>query len=104
MATIFTLHVGFADANGNDRHAAHNRGFLFDALNHLDFSGYTVLDGIGWYQGKREPGASVVFIAQTPREAVELEHQVRKAGELYKKLAEQEEVWLTIRHEELEVI
>lgn len=104
MAIVYTLHVGFSDAFGNDQHAAANRVHLFHILDSGGFDGYTVLDSTGCYQGKQEPGANVVFIAKDSFEAAELRSKVRKAAELYKELTLQEEVWLTTRQENLEII
>lgn len=104
MATVYTLHVGFSDAFGNDQHAAANRVRLFHVLDSGDFDGYTVLDSIGCYQGKQEPGANVVFIARDSFEATQLRAKVKRAAELYKELTLQEEVWLTTREEDLEII
>ena len=104
MATVYTLHVGFSDAFGNDQHAAANRVRLFHVLDSGDFDGYTVLDSLGCYQGKQEPGANVVFIAKDSLEATELEPKIRQAAELYKELTLQEEVWLTARQEILDII
>lgn len=104
MATVYTLHVGFSDAFGNDQHAAANRVRLFHVLDSGNFDGYTVLDSTGCYQGNREPGANVVFIARSDNEAAILEPKIREAAKLYKKLANQEEVWLTARQEILDII
>lgn len=107
MAIIYTLHVGFADANGDCANALDNRGLLFTALNSVGFDGYTVLDGTGCYNGKHEPGASVVFILQDYgdyNDVIRFHSKVKEAGRLYKELAKQAEVWLTIRDESLEVL
>lgn len=104
MATVYTLHVGFSDAFGNDQHAAANRACLLNVLDLGRFDGYTVLDTLGCYQGKQEPGANVVFIARDSFEATQLKAKIRQAAELYKELTLQEEVWLTTREENLEII
>lgn len=107
MAVIFTLHVGFADANGDATNALDNRGFLFTALNTVGFDGYTVLDNVGLYNGKHEPGATVIFILPYWRDfndVIEFRSKVTEAARLYKDLAGQTEVWLTRRDEELEIL
>lgn len=108
MAIIFTLHVGFSDANGDCTNALDNRGLLFTALNAVGFDGYTVLDGVGCYNGKHEPGASVIFIFPEGRHShddlIEFRDKVKEAGRLYKELAKQAEVWLTQRDETLEIL
>lgn len=104
MVTVYTLHVGFSDAFGNDHHAAANKVRLFHVLDSGDFDGYTVLESTGCYRGKKEPGANVIFIAQDNNEAAVLEPRIRRAAALYKELTLQEEVWLTARQEILEII
>ena len=104
MATIFTLHVGFADSYGNDECAALNRSLLFSCINTIEFDGYTIVDTVGCYQGFQEPGANVIFIALGNREASELLIKVRALASLYKAEASQSEVWLTYRTETLEVL
>lgn len=104
MAIIFTLHVGFADANGDCTNATENKGLLFTALNSAGLDGYTVLDGVGCYNGKHEPGASVVVIALDSFHAQSIRQKVREAALRYKDLASQAEVWLTQREETLEIL
>lgn len=102
MATVFTLHVGFADANGDCTNALDNRGLLFTALNSVGLDGYTVLEGIGCYNGKHEPGASVIVIALDSFHAQSVRRRIVEAALRYKDLASQAEVWLTQREESLE--
>ena len=104
MATIFTLHVGFADSYGNDGNAILNRSILFSCINTIEFDGYTVVDTVGCYQGLQESGANVIFIGIGIRETSELLLKVRALANLYKAEASQSEVWLTCRTETLDIL
>jgi hypothetical protein len=104
MATIFTLHVGFADSYGNHDCVELNRSLLFSCINTIGFDGYTIIDSVGCYQGNQEPSANVIFIAIGNHETSELLPRVRALASLYKAEANQSEVLLTYRKETLEVL
>lgn len=105
MAVVFTIYAGLGTPGDDspDR-PARNRAVLLDLLKHCHPDGFTVVDGIGCWEGIEEPGASVIFIAPVDENADALEERVCDTAQAYKIAAEQQEVWITRRREILAVL
>lgn len=103
MAVVITLYAGFCTP-GDDypMRPARNRATLLDLLHRRHPDGFTVLDGIGCWQGQEEPGASVIFIEEGG--GAQLHARVLETARTYKRLAQQDEVWVTRRDETLAVV
>ena len=103
---VFTMFAGHANRHGNsDPHiVAANRVILYDLVDLiLGQHGATVIDGHGFYRGSHEPGSSIIVISsQKNREQVA--KLVYKLASSYRNDADQQEVWVTVREEELAII
>lgn len=104
MATVFTIYVGFNGSDQSPETQMTNRDTLFRILAASGMDGYTVYEGLGLWAGQTEPGASVVMIATRDADAEYVAAHARIIAAKYKDQAEQEEVWLTRRQEDLLVI
>ena len=100
MATVYTIYAGFNGPNGIDC----NRDLLFRILSECGLNGYTIIEGVGMYNGVSEPGASVILIAQNERDDEHIREHVAAVANEYKDRAQQEEVWVTRRQEDLLII
>lgn len=100
MATVYTIYVGFNGPRGVE----YNRDLLFHVLAGCGLNGYTVIEGTGMYNGIPEPGASVILIAPNERDDEHIREHVAAVANEYKDLAQQEEVWVTRRQEDLLII
>lgn len=103
---VFTVFAGHADRHGNcdDHVVAANRIILYDLVDRiLGKHGATVIDGRGFYRGRHEPGSSIIVISpQKDRQHVAT--LVYRLASDYRNEADQQEVWVTIREEKLEII
>lgn len=103
---VFTVFAGHADRHGNcdDHVVAANRIILYDLVDRiLGKHGATIIDGRGFYRGRHEPGSSIIVISsQKNREQVA--KLVYKLASSYRNDADQQEVWVTVREEELAII
>lgn len=104
MSFIFTVYVGFNGPDMLPETAMTNRDLLFQILAKSGMDGYTVYEGLGVWNGKQEPGASVVMIAQERTDALFVEAHAHAIAHEYKEKARQEEVWVTKREESLKII
>lgn len=101
MAIVFTAYIGF---NGPHALPSSNRVTLFELLADSGLDGYTAYRADGFYQGSAEPSAVVVVIARTEDEAVTQGTALLEVCHRYKELTGQQEVWVTRRTEELQVL
>lgn len=100
MATVFTIYAGFNGPLGEDE----NKRILYQILGECGVNGYTVTEGLGMYNGEPEPCAIVTLIA--PRDSLRdaLAEHLAEVANRYKDRAQQEEVWVTRRQEELLIV
>ena len=101
MATVFTAYIGLKGPNASP---AGNRVLLHELLSDSCLSGYTVHRADGFYQGNPEPSVIVTVITRTDQEEVNEGGALLEVCHRYKELAEQEEVWVTRRVEDLQVL
>lgn len=103
---VFTIFAGFATQDGDtsSKFVEPNRqtlNVLVDA--YLSGYGATIVDGRGFFGGHPEPGASVIVI--TPEDTRDkVAKAVYSVASCYREKAEQLEVWVTTREEELDII
>lgn len=100
MATVFTIYAGFNGPLGQER----NREILYKILSECGVNGYTVVEGFGMYNGEPEACAMVTLIA--PRDSLrdDLAEHLAEVATRYKDQAQQEEVWITRRQEDLLIV
>lgn len=105
MATVCTMYVGFHDGSGNNDSSTvvRNRKALFSALNAFCPDGYTVFDGVGCFHGETEPSAVVVFIIKQSDDLKATRENIYRAADTYRKVTNQQEVWITERLEGLQI-
>jgi hypothetical protein len=101
MATVFTAYIGF---KGPNAHPDVNRVLLFDLLADSGLNGYTASRSDGYYQGEPEPSIIITVITRTEQEEINDGTALLEVCHRYKELADQEEVWVTRRVEELQVL
>lgn len=101
MATVFTAYIGF---NGPNANPDANRVLLFNLLANSGLNGYTASRSDGYYQGEPEPSIIITVITRTEQEEGNDGEALLEVCLLYKELTEQEEVWVTRRVEELQVV
>ena len=101
MATVFTAYIGF---KGPKLDILGARVLLFDLLADSGLNGYTASRADGYYQGEPEPSIIITVIARTEQEEINDGTALLEVCHRYKELAEQEEVWVTRRVEELQVL
>lgn len=111
MARIITIHVGFGSnapdysSASSHYHELHRR-ILLDLLRDRFSGGFTLLEGVGYFQGEAEPCANAVVIIP---DYVGLEEQARimreayNVARAYKEKADQAQVWVTSRDEVLTI-
>lgn len=104
MAVVITLHAGLSTPGDDspDR-PARNRAALLALLHQRHPDGFTVLDGVGCWQGQEEPGVSAIFIGKRGY-CGDLRAAVSETARAYKTQAQQDEVWITCREEDLTVV
>lgn len=99
----FTIYIGFASRDGDSslEFSEPNRQILNDLVDrHLGEHGATVINGSNFFGGHPEPGAVVIVIAaEDARDRVEL--AVGRMASSYREQADQLEVWVTTREEDL---
>jgi hypothetical protein len=101
MATVFTAYFGF---KGPKLDILGARVLLFDLLADSGLNGYTASRADGYYQGEPEPSIIITVITRTDQEEINDGAALLEVCHRYKELAEQEEVWVTRRVEELQVV
>lgn len=103
---VFTIFAGFATQDGDtsSKFVEPNRQALNDLVDaYLGEHGATIIDGRGFFGGHPEPGASVIVI--TPEDTRDkVAKAVYLVAKCYREEADQLEVWVTTREEELSII
>lgn len=103
---VFTIYAGFATQDGDtsSKFVEPNRQALNDLVDfYLGEYGATIVDGRGFFGGHPEPGASVIVI--TPEDTRDkVAKAIYSVASCYREEAEQLEVWVTTREEELDII
>jgi len=106
MAIVYTMIIGFGDAEGTIKNIHRNRAILFQLLNENHPEGFTFHESLGCFQGNEEPSAAVVFITENLDETktVAFRANLFRTAQEYRVAAQQKEVWITRREEDLKII
>lgn len=106
MAIVYTMIVGFGDAEGTTNNVHRNKAILLQLLHENHPDGFTFYESIGCFQGNEEPSATVVFITENlnETETVAFRANLFRTAQEYKVAAQQKEVWITRREEDLKII
>ena len=100
MTTVFTIYAGLNGPLGEDE----NKQILLRILAECGIDGYTWTEGIGFYNGRPELSAIVTLIVANDADVFDMANHVAEVAIGYKDEAQQEEVWVTRREEQLLIV
>ena len=103
VTTVYTIHVGL-NTNGSPDFVTRNRNRLRGILDNRHFVGYTLVEGIGSYQGETEPTVMVSISSDDHRNFEFDAEYVRRTAEIIKADLGQEAVWVTRTNVDLLIV
>jgi len=103
VTTVYTIHVGL-NVNGSPDLADRNRTRLRGILDNRHHLGYTLIEGIGSYEGEVEPTMMASVMSDDHRNFEYFAAYVIGTAQVIKNDLEQEAVWVTRTNVDLFVV
>ena len=99
---VYTIHVGLC-TNGSPDFVDLNRACLLSILDDRHAVGYTVVEGVGSFNGETEPTMLVSIYGNPGSTGFDME-EMKVTAKLIKRKLKQEQVWITRSATDLTII